>query len=91
MVILILIITMMMMKKNDRAIILSNLPWEGDVSITGTNHPPEHTDNNRADILSFSAFKHTWTKIQKNTQTNTKLIYFLLQSLYVTVTALVNV
>ena len=31
------------MKRNDEAIILSNLPWEGDVSITGTNHPPEHT------------------------------------------------
>ena len=35
----------MRMKTNDRAIILSNLPWEGDVSITGTNHPPEHTDH----------------------------------------------
>ena len=55
----------MRMKTNDRAIILSNLPWEGDVSITGTNHPPEHTDNNRADILSFSAFKHTWRKVTK--------------------------
>ena len=44
------------MKTNDRAIIVSNLPWEGDVSITGTNHPPEHTAHHHTDILFSSSY-----------------------------------
>ena len=43
----------MRMKTNDRAIILSNLAWGGDVSITGTNHPPEHTDHHHTEISFF--------------------------------------